>query len=64
VVARDDDPALSREGWTDLELDVLDELRWWELDALRRVTEEVFPLGLADLVRGLLPRWDGVTRHL
>ena len=28
------------------------------------VTEEVFPVGLADLVQGLLPRWDGVTRHL
>jgi len=63
VVVRDD-AMLSRDGWTDLELDVLDELRWWELDALRRVTEEVFPQGLADLVRGLLPRWDGVTRHL
>ena len=64
VVVRDDDTVLSRDGWTDLELDVLDELRWWELDALRRVTEEVFPQGLADLVRGLLPRWDGVIRHL
>ena len=64
VVVRADDAALSREGWTDLELDVLDELRWWELDALRLVTEEIFPEGLVDLVRGLLPRWDGVTRHL
>jgi len=64
VVVRDDDAVLSRDGWTDLELDVLDELRWWELDALRRVTEEVFPQGLVDLVRGLLPRWDGVIRHL
>ena len=64
VVVRADDAALSREGWADLELDVLDELRWWELGALQRVAEEVFPEGLVDLVRGLLPRWDGVTRHL
>lgn len=55
---------LSRDGWTDIELDVLDELCWWELDALGMVTEEVFPNGLADLVRGLVGGWDGTVRHL
>ncbi|MGV8977564.1 MAG: NUDIX hydrolase [Cellulomonas sp.] len=64
VVACADVETLSHEGWTDLERDVLDELRWWELDALALVTEEVFPAGLVGLVRGLLPRWDGVTRQL
>jgi len=55
---------LSRDGWTDIELDVLDELRWWDLDALDAVTDEVYPLGLARLVRGLLNGWDGKVRHL
>ena len=55
---------LSRDGWTDVERRILDELRWWPLDALAGVTEEVFPEGLVDLVRGLLAGWDGVTRHL
>jgi 8-oxo-dGTP pyrophosphatase MutT (NUDIX family) len=65
VAGPDLDPeALRRDGWTELEVDVLDEVRWWDLDALRQVTEEVFPEGLPDLVSGLLPQWDGVTRHL
>ena len=53
-----------RAGWTDLELDVIDELRWWALDDLERVDIEVFPDSLVSLVRGLLPAWDGVARHL
>lgn len=57
------DLALSRDGWTDVELDVIDELRWWDLDALAQVTIEVFPAGLAELVRDVLV-WDGTTRHL
>lgn len=55
---------LSRDGWTDLELDVVDEMRWWTLEDLRDVEIEVFPEGLADLVAPLLHGWDGVTRHL
>ncbi|GED08612.1 NUDIX hydrolase [Cellulosimicrobium cellulans] len=55
---------LSREGWTDVELDVVDEMRWWSLDDLRGVEIEVFPEGLADLVAPLLGGWDGVTHHL
>jgi 8-oxo-dGTP pyrophosphatase MutT (NUDIX family) len=55
---------LSRSGWTDLEGELLDDLRWFTLDDLAHVTEEVFPVGLVDLVRRLLDGWDGVTRHL
>ena len=55
---------LSRDGWTEVEQRILDELRWWPLDALALVTEEVFPAGLVDLVRDLLAGWDGVTHHL
>lgn len=55
--------ALSRAGWTDVEQDVIDELAWWDLDALAAVDIEVFPVGLADLVRSVLD-WDGTVRHL
>jgi 8-oxo-dGTP pyrophosphatase MutT (NUDIX family) len=58
------DPVLRHDGWTELERDVLDEVRWWHLDALAQVTDDVFPEGLAELVRGLLSGWDGVTRRL
>ena len=55
---------LSQDEWTDVEAQVLDELRWWHLDHLASVDVEVFPAGLADLVRPLLTGWDGQTRHL
>lgn len=55
---------LSTAGWTDVERRVVDDLRWWALDDLARVTEEVYPAGLAGLVAGLLGGWDGRTRHL
>jgi 8-oxo-dGTP pyrophosphatase MutT (NUDIX family) len=58
------DGGFSRDGWTQIELDTIDELRWWDLDALACVEEEVFPEGLHDHVRGLLGGWDGVTRSL
>lgn len=64
AVHGDDLAAFIRDGWTEIEHDVLDELRWWELDLLAEVTGEVFPEGLVDLVRPLLGGWDGVTRHL
>jgi 8-oxo-dGTP pyrophosphatase MutT (NUDIX family) len=57
-------PPLSHDDWTDIEADVLDELRWWQADALEAVGIEVFPADLPALVRALLPGWDGVTRHL
>jgi 8-oxo-dGTP pyrophosphatase MutT (NUDIX family) len=59
-----DIPPLSGDGWTDVEVNVLDELAWWDLDALATVDVEVFPAGLPDLIRPLLSGWDGVTRHL
>ncbi|ROS74586.1 NUDIX hydrolase [Cellulomonas sp. PhB143] len=56
--------ALNRDGWTDGERDVLDELAWWDLAALAAVDIEVFPVGLAELVRGLVGGWDGVVVEL
>ncbi len=55
---------LTRSGWTPLEDEALDDVRWFTLDELAQVAEEVFPVGLVDLVRTLLDGWDGVTRHL
>lgn len=55
---------ISTDGWTDVERRFVDDLRWWHLDALAQVREEVFPHGLATLVAGLLGGWDGRTRHL
>ncbi|WP_227422275.1 NUDIX hydrolase [Pengzhenrongella sicca] len=56
--------AFSRAGWTQIEVDTIDELRWWDLDDLAAAQEEVFPDRLAELVHGLLAGWDGVTRRL
>jgi len=58
------DIEFSRDGWTQIEVDTIDELRWWDLDALAAAEEEVFPERLSGLVRGLLAGWDGVTRNL
>ena len=55
---------LTRDGWTQIEVDTIDELRWWDLDELAAAEEEVFPFGLAGLVRSLLDGWDGVLRAL
>ena len=60
----DGSPALSRDGWTQVEVDTIDELRWWDLDALAALEEEVFPARLADLVRALLGGWGGQIRDL
>lgn len=55
---------LSREGWTDVEREVLDDVQWWDLDDLAAVTVEVFPEGLGEVIRPLLNGWDGVVRDL
>ncbi|WP_428980333.1 NUDIX hydrolase [Isoptericola cucumis] len=54
----------SRAGWTDVERDVLDELRWISTAELRDQPHEVFPTALPDLVDALAEGWDGVVRHL
>lgn len=52
------------DGWTDVERAFMDEVRWWDLDALDQVAEEVFPDLFVPLVRELLAGWDGVVREL
>lgn len=63
-VRSSDLPPLTRHAWTDLEADVLDELRWWSVDELASVDIEVFPANLPALVGDVLAGWDGTTRHL
>ena len=55
---------LTTAGWTDLERQVVDDLRWWDLGELSDAQETVYPRGLAALVRELLAGWDGRTRRL
>jgi 8-oxo-dGTP pyrophosphatase MutT (NUDIX family) len=58
---------LSTAGWTDVEGDVLDELRWWalpDLAAAEAAGAEVYPAGLSALVSGLVAGWDGVLRRI
>ncbi|GAA4727655.1 hypothetical protein GCM10023216_18430 [Isoptericola chiayiensis] len=51
-------------GWTDVERDVLDEMRWLTVAELRAEAREVFPRVLPDVVEQLADGWDGVVRHL
>ncbi len=56
-------PLVTR-GWTDVERAFMDEVRWWDLDALERVAVTVYPEGFVPLVRDLLDGWDGILRRL
>jgi 8-oxo-dGTP pyrophosphatase MutT (NUDIX family) len=47
-------PAVSTRGQEELERSVITGHRWWAVDELRTTAAEIFPLGLADLVAGLL----------
>lgn len=51
-------------GWTDVERDVLDEMRWLSAAELRAQPLEVFPAVLADVIEALAAGWDGTVRHL
>jgi 8-oxo-dGTP pyrophosphatase MutT (NUDIX family) len=58
------DPAdVDTAGFTDLENRTVRGHRWWGADDLRRTTETVYPLQLAELLPGLLADgWDGRLR--
>ena len=60
--ARDQDGQMDRSGWTAVERDVLDSLRWWPLDELDAAVGAgmiVYPGSLPALARALLRGWDG-----
>lgn len=63
--ARTSDAApVATHGWTAIEREFLDEVRWWSLPDLARVEVEVFPFDLAAMTASLLTGWDGVRRHV
>lgn len=49
-----------REAWTSLELDLIDDIRWWSLSELLTTADRVFPPGLVSrlppLLAGRLPK--------
>ncbi len=51
-------------GWTEIERDLLDEMRWLTPAELRAQPLEVFPTALPDVVEALADGWDGTVRHL
>ena len=51
-------PDVDTKGQEELERSVITGHRWWATDDMRTATEEVWPLGLSDLIDGLLS--DGV----
>lgn len=54
---------LADEGWTDLEREVIDEQKWWDLDELEILAaapaQEVYPRGLVGFARTWMRSWDG-----
>lgn len=54
VLARCRARAPHRGGWTALEHDLIEDIRWWTLEELTDTSEPVFPPGLARLLPPLL----------
>lgn len=52
------------DGWTDLERDVIDEQRWWDLDEIEAAECEIYPRRLVDFARGWLSGWDGSVERI
>jgi 8-oxo-dGTP pyrophosphatase MutT (NUDIX family) len=58
---------VSHAGWTELEREVLDEVRWWHVAELEEAVRDgvvVYPAGLPAIVTRLLGGWDGTAEHL
>jgi 8-oxo-dGTP pyrophosphatase MutT (NUDIX family) len=63
LAALTDSADVDTAGFTDLENRTVRGHRWWSADDLRRTTETVYPLQLAELFPGLLSDgWDGRLR--
>jgi hypothetical protein len=45
---------ISDRGWTEHERNQIIETRWWTIEELRRTTETIYPVGIADLLDPLL----------
>lgn len=55
---------LTTAGWSQIERDMIVDLRWWDLHELARADEQVYPEGLAAIATRLLAGWDGQVHHL
>ncbi|MCD4557094.1 NUDIX hydrolase [Schaalia sp. lx-100] len=64
-LAHTKDTKVSSRGWTELEQNVLDGHRWWNIDEVDALAESVMvtPSGLADLLRKWKEGWDGECLH-
>ena len=54
LVARCEGAEPTRGGWTALERDLIDDIRWWTLGELMMTTDGVFPPGLAQRLPPIL----------
>lgn len=65
---RVDHLAVSADGWTDLECEVMAEHRWWSAEDLRSTDEQIWPENLSDLLERccqtklLVPDFNAVFR--
>lgn len=59
VLARTEATAVDRSGWTALEREVIQDMKWWPLGELRETTELIFPTSLVQhfpaLIAGDIP---------
>lgn len=51
-VVRVENPELSRGNWTQLEMEVLAEHKWWNLQELRETQDTIYPADLAEIAAG------------
>ncbi|MDU0347613.1 NUDIX hydrolase [Actinomyces sp. MRS3W] len=61
------DVAIDRSGWTAAEQEVLDSLRWWELNELDAAVTQgltIYPRILPRLAHELMDGWDGAVRRI
>jgi len=54
VLARTDATELNRGGWTALEREVIQDMKWWTLEELRSTSETIFPASLVQHLPALL----------
>jgi 8-oxo-dGTP pyrophosphatase MutT (NUDIX family) len=55
---------LSDAGWTSVERDFMDGMRWWPLAELAAAAVVVYPAELAGVAAQLVDGWDGIVREL
>ena len=58
---------MERAGWTSLEQELLDSVRWWPLTELEHTVAQghlIFPIELPQIIREFLPGWDGDVRQI